>query len=439
MSTRLVVALAFSSLLLLAAAALFWLRPEAAWLVLAAGLLGALAGRLFPARRGGAGEDGEAGEPGARFAAEGREAPPAAAGEVPAGALLEATMESMREGVLVVDGSWRVVASNDSARSLFGNNAALASGPCRLTELTRNPAVHAAFAAAIERGERTEVKVETRDGDRSAFDLHVAPLRRPGAGAEAPSRGAVGVFFDITRLEQLERVRQEFLSNVSHELRTPLTAILTFVETLEEGAVDDPRDSRRFLSVIRRNAERMRALISDILELSAIEAGQVRVEPVPVGLAELVNDCFTALGARAAERGVGLVNEVAPGALVHADPRRLEQMLTNLADNAVKFSPEGGTVRVTHERAGGRDRVSVSDEGDGIAPEHLPRLFERFYRVDRARSRAAGGTGLGLAIVKHLARAHGGEATVRPAPGGGSIFTVELPAGPDSPERRESG
>jgi len=429
MSTRLVIALAFSGLLLLALAFAFALSPAAAWVALAAAAAGALAARLFPPH-------GEAADlPGAgvgRFAAEpGETAPPApGAAEVPAGALLEATMESMREGVLVVDGSWRVVASNGSARSLFRNRAALASPSCRLTELTRNPAVHSAFAAAIERGERAEAKVETVERERAVFDLHVAPLRPPGARAGGPSRGAVGVFFDITRLERLERVRQEFLSNVSHELRTPLTAILAFVETLEAGALDDPADGRRFLAVIRRNAERMHGLISDILELSAIEAGQVTVEAAPVDLAAAVDDCFTALGSRAAARGVRLVNEVRPGTRVHADPRRLEQMLTNLADNAVKFSPEGGTVRAAHEREGGLDRISVSDDGEGIAPEHLPRIFERFYRVDRDRSREAGGTGLGLAIVKHLARAHGGEATVRSAPGGGSTFTVELPVPP---------
>ena len=242
-------------------------------------------------------------------------------------------------------------------------------------------------------------------------------------------RGAVGVFFDITRLERLERVRQEFLSNVSHELRTPLTAIITFVETLEDGASEDPANSRRFLSVIRRNAERMRDLINDILELSAIEAGTVSVEPRDVRLASLVGECFTALASRAEERRVSLRSEVAAEVLVRADARRLEQMLTNLVDNAIKFNREGGEVVVTHERVAGRDRVTVRDTGEGIAPEHLPRIFERFYRVDRARSREMGGTGLGLAIVKHLARAHGGEATVSSAPGEGSAFTIELPAG----------
>jgi two-component system, OmpR family, phosphate regulon sensor histidine kinase PhoR len=246
-------------------------------------------------------------------------------------------------------------------------------------------------------------------------------------------RGAIGVFFDITRLERLERVRQEFLSNVSHELRTPLTAIIAFVETLEGGAMGDPENSRRFISIIGRNAARMRSLINDILELSAIEAGTVFIEARPVRLWQMVNDVTTSLASRAEARGVTLVNEVPPDTVVFADPRRLEQMLTNLVDNAVKFNREGGEVSIRHERET-RDRISVTDAGDGIPPEHIKRIFERFYRVDRARSREMGGTGLGLAIVKHLARAHGGEASVHSTPGVGSTFTVELPPAPASCE-----
>jgi two-component system phosphate regulon sensor histidine kinase PhoR len=349
--------------------------------------------------------------------------------DVSASTLLEATMESMREGVLVVDATTRVLASNRSAREIFGDGGEdlLAR---RLSELTRHPSIHAAFAAALERGERAEVKVETMDAERRVFDLRVAPLRRGRAATRdtTPTRGAIGVFFNITRLERLERVRQEFLSNVSHELRTPLTAIITFVESLEEGAIDDAAHNRRFLSVIRRNAERMHNLIDDILELSAIEAGTAPVEASAVRLHTLVGDVFTSLASRAVERKVELRNEVGHDVTVYADARRLEQMITNLADNAVKFNREGGSVVISHERRERADRINVADTGEGIAPEYIARIFERFYRVDRARSLALGGTGLGLAIVKHLARAHGGEATVRSTYGQGSTFTIELPA-----------
>jgi two-component system phosphate regulon sensor histidine kinase PhoR len=340
-------------------------------------------------------------------------------GSAPAGALLEATMNGMREGVLVVNDSLRVVSANNAAMSVFGRGGeALAGQP--LSALTRNPAINAAYRAAVERREDTQVKVELVGADRRVLELRVAPLEVEDAC------DAIGVFFDITELERLERVRQEFLSNVSHELRTPLTSILAFVETLEDGALEETETARRFLSVIRRNSERMHTLIEDILELSAIESGASRVEARPVRLAHLIQEVLSALAAKADACGVALVNGVAPEAFVYADPRRLEQMLLNLVDNAVKFSRRGGSVNVGYEQ-GARDLVSVTDSGEGIPAEHLPRIFERFYRVDSARSREMGGTGLGLAIVKHLARAHGGEVRVHSVWGEGSTFTVELP------------
>ena len=432
MRLRLIFNAALGVALLAACAALYAWNPAVALLSLGFALAGFAAARLLRpvGSTDGAARSLDSTRP--PEAATPNVAAAVAAGEVPAAALLDVTMDSMREAVVVIDSAMRVVALNNSARDVFRAEGASALSPHRLSDLTRNPAIYSAFAAAVARGERAEVKVETeRAGERRVYDLHVAPLRQREMVYGSDVRGAVGVFFDITRLERLERVRQEFLSNVSHELRTPLTAIITFVETLEAGAVDEPETARRFLSAVLRNADRMRGLINDILELSAIESGAVSVEPAPVRLSSLVSDCFTALAARAEERRVALVNEVPPGVFVHADARRLEQMLTNLVDNAVKFSREGGEVRVSHEREGARDRVRVADTGEGIAPEHLPRIFERFYRVDRARSRELGGTGLGLAIVKHLARAHGGEASVRSTPGHGSTFTVELPAGPE--------
>jgi two-component system phosphate regulon sensor histidine kinase PhoR len=342
--------------------------------------------------------------------------------EARSGALLEVIMSGMREGVLVVDGEMRVVASNRAAREIFGPSKVAPEGR-RLSDLTRNPAIHSVFTSTLDRREQAGSKVEMQGPGGPIFDLRVVPLR---LDTEENSHGALGVFFDITRLERLERVRQEFLSNVSHELRTPLTAILAFVETLEDGALEDRDSNRRFLSIIRKNAERMHNLIDDILELSAIEAGtaQVSIEPVPLRM--LVNDVLTALASQAATRRVTLSNEVSTDAIVFADARRLEQMLTNLVDNAIKFNREDGSVIVRHER-GTSDRITVTDTGDGIPPEHVKRIFERFYRVDRARSREMGGTGLGLAIVKHLARAHGGDVSVQSIPGQGSAFVIELP------------
>jgi two-component system phosphate regulon sensor histidine kinase PhoR len=336
--------------------------------------------------------------------------------------LLQATMTGMREGLLVVNKDMRVVASNAAAHKLF-NPSVPALKSQRLTELTRNPAIYSAFLDGLKGIERSGVKVETHGPERQVFDLRVVPIGSAnGHGAE----GALGVFFDITRTERLEIVRQEFLSNVSHELRTPLTAIIAFVETLETGALEDPESSQRFLSIIRKNASRMHALIDDILELTAIEGGNVTLRATPVDLYELVADVCSSLAAKASAQNVTLENKVEPDVMVHADARRLEQMLTNLIDNGIKFSREHGTVSISHER-GTRDKIRVQDNGDGIPAQHLERLFERFYRVDRARSRDMGGTGLGLAIVKHLALLHGGEVTVTSELGKGTTFVIHLP------------
>jgi two-component system phosphate regulon sensor histidine kinase PhoR len=362
------------------------------------------------------------------------------------GKLFEATISGMREGLLVVDKDMCVVASNKAAHRLFNLSQGKLNAQ-RLTELTRNPAVYSAFLDALQGTERSGVKIETHGPERLVFDLRVVPLTSANGRAATESKGAqgaLGVFIDITRIERLEHVRQEFLSNVSHELRTPLTAILAFIETLEAGAIDDQEASHRFLSIIRRNATRMQNLIDDILELSAIEAGNVQVRAEQVELSPIVTDVIASLAGKAVPEGIVLSNAVARNAIVFADARRLEQMLTNLVENAIKFNRPHGQVTIRFEgglandESGGaaRDRIIVEDTGEGIPAQHLERLFERFYRVDRARSREMGGTGLGLAIVKHLARAHGGEVSVSSELGKGSTFIVELPTKQNQPAER---
>jgi len=335
--------------------------------------------------------------------------------------LFEATLGGMREGLLVVNKDMRVVAANRAAQRLFNPNLPKLESQ-RLTELTRNPAIYSAFLDALKGEERSEVKVETHGPERQVFDLRVVPLASNGSGPQ----GALGVFFDITRTERLEVVRQEFLSNVSHELRTPLTSILAFVETLQNGALEDKESSQRFLSIIGKNASRMHGLIDDILELTAIEGGNVQLRLAPVKLAELVNEVIASLTSKALPHQITLVNTIPAEVTVHADGRRLERMITNLIDNGIKFGSEGGTVIVRHESKE-RDEIIVEDNGEGIPAQHLERLFERFYRVDRARSRDMGGTGLGLAIVKHLALLHGGEVTVASELSKGARFTIHLP------------
>lgn len=329
-------------------------------------------------------------------------------------------LEAMRESVLIVNDDLRILASNSAAYSAFArNNGALENK--RLTEVIRDLNLHRAFLETLESATDSDVKFEMPGIERRKYNVHIAPI----SVGDAPA--AVGFFYDITKVEHLKNVRQEFLSNISHELRTPLTSIIAFVETLEDGAIDDAKNNVRFLGVIRKNAERMHRLIEDISELSLIESGRVRVELKSKNLHAVIEEIFTNLSTRAQNRNIELINQVAPDVAVYADAVRLEQMLTNLIDNAIKFNRESGSVSVSHAPTETSDLIAVADAGEGISSEHLQRIFERFYRTDRARSREIGGTGLGLAIVKHLARLHGGEVSAASTLGSGTTFTIELP------------
>lgn len=335
--------------------------------------------------------------------------------------ILVKLLNSTRDVAIVINDQLRIVAANDAAYEAFGRGNEKIEGR-RLSEIVRDQALHDGYRWTVERREPSDLKLEIAATDVRIFDVHIAPLDLNGESL------AIGFFYNVSQIERLERIRQEFLSNISHELRTPLTSILAFVETLEDGAIDDLDNNRRFLGVIKRNAERMRCLISDILELSMIESGRVTVEARPVDLSSLVNAVFGDLSAKASTRKIRLINDVPEGVRVDADPIRLEQMLTNLIDNAIKFDREAGCVTVAHQRSENSDRISVTDTGEGILPEHIHRIFERFYRADKARTSDVGGTGLGLAIVKHLAKLQGGEVSVRSELGVGSIFTIELPS-----------
>lgn len=335
--------------------------------------------------------------------------------------LLDAVLNASRESVLLVDGSTRIVASNTAARDAF-NRGGSGIEQRRLTEIIRDAELHTAIRNALDNNETTELQFELVGNDSRNYDVHVSPISLDG------EPHAISVFYDITRIERLERVRQEFLSNISHELRTPLTSILAFVETLEDGAIDDRDNNRRFLSTIRRNAERMHALISDILELSLIESGKVTIEKRQVRVAHIVDEIFASLSSKAAKRGVMIENTVPSDTTVFADSARLEQMLTNLIDNAIKFNRPEGSVSVGSHTEGDRVVITVADTGEGILPEHQHRVFERFYRADRSRAREVGGTGLGLAIVKHLARLHGGDVSVRSRLSEGTVFSIEFPS-----------
>lgn len=329
-------------------------------------------------------------------------------------------VESAREGVIIVDLSLRIVAASGAARAAFSRDGTSFEG-LRLTEVVRDLNLHSSFNRTLSERRRNETRLEYIGSEKRGYDVQISPVEIEG------SLYAVGVFYDTTRVERLEKVRQEFLSNISHELRTPLTSIMAFVETLESGAIDDPENNRRFLAVVRRNAERMNDLVSDILELSMIESGNIGIDIKQVRIANLVDEVFASLSSKADERGIELVNEIDGEIRVSADPMRLEQMLTNLIENAIKFNRNGGKVSLSLETCDGRHLITVADTGEGILPGHLPRIFERFYRADLARTREVGGTGLGLSIVKHLARLHGGDVSAYSDLGRGSRFVVQLP------------
>lgn len=334
-------------------------------------------------------------------------------------------LKTIREGILIVRENMRISSYNDAAFFAFARgDENLAER--RLTEVIRDFSLHEAFEKALKEGLSTELKIEMISHERRIYDVRVTPVDL------GETVQAIGIFYDVTQVEHLERVRQEFLSNISHELRTPLTSIMAFVETLEDGAIDDAQNNRRFINVIKKNAERMHLLIDDISELSSIESGNVSVEIKRLDLHELVREVFATLEAKAEERDVTLILDVDENSFVEADVVRLEQMLTNLIDNAIKFNRRHGTVTVSLNSSDEIDFIEISDTGEGIVREQLARIFERFYRIDRARTREVGGTGLGLAIVKHLARLHGGEVRVTSSLGIGSTFSIELPRKPQA-------
>ncbi|MFQ5457242.1 MAG: ATP-binding protein [Myxococcota bacterium] len=341
---------------------------------------------------------------------------------------LRETLGAMREGVLMLDEAGTVIQVNPALRSLID----LPADPLgrKIVELLRAPAFQELLDEGFS-GETPALREVTlrRAGTDRRFLVRLVQLRRAGR----PS-GAVLVFRDVTETRRLEKMRSDFIANVSHELKTPLTAIRGYAETLSETPPGDPAQSLNFLRTILRHANRLSALVDDLLELSRIEGGEAPLNPEPVELAPCVNRVLQAVAPGARRRNVSFtaaIDDSLPA--IHADPRALETILSNLVNNAAKYADEGGHVTVRARAEEGTVRIEVADSGPGIPPEHLPRLFERFYRVDASRSREQGGTGLGLAIVKHLCQALGGRAEVDSAPGRGSVFGVVLPAAQTPP------
>lgn len=343
----------------------------------------------------------------------------------------EAVLKSLSDVVIATDARGRIALFNAAAERAFAVPEAHALGRPVLA-VARLAGLAEGFAEVLAGRPAETRELQTTVPEERVYEAHLSPVRQPNGEVA----GAVAVLHDVTEIRRLEHVRSEFVANVSHELRTPLTSLQGFVETLQDGAAEDPATLHRFLEIIAAETGRLSRLVDDLLDLSRLESGRLEIRRDPVDLSGLVERALAFYAPAAQAKRVTLEGALPPDVPpVPGDEDLLEQVLRNLVDNAVKYTPEGGRVGVSAELAeypdGRREVVlSVADTGPGIPPEHLPRLFERFYRVDRARSRQLGGTGLGLAIVKHIAERHGGRAWVDSVQGEGATFSVALPLTP---------
>lgn len=336
-------------------------------------------------------------------------------------ALLASVVAGMREGLLLVGTEGRVLLANEAARAIL--DMPVEPEGRHLAEVARQPRVVEDVERAAREGRPVEETTVVGPTGR-AFALRATPLPAPGAGGAQ----VLVLLLDVTRLEALERVRRDFVADVSHELRTPLAAIRAFVETLLAEPDRDPAKRREFLEIVERNVLRMQSLIEELTDLSRIETGAIALDIQDVNAREAFRRVFEQLEPKARASHVRLELEVPPSVSVRADPRRLEQILTNLVDNAIKFNRPGGLVRARGEETEGSVRLVVEDTGIGIPSDHLDRIFHRFHRVKRATPESEKGTGLGLAIVKHLVLLHGGRVEVSSQLGQGSRFTLTFPA-----------
>jgi two-component system phosphate regulon sensor histidine kinase PhoR len=336
-------------------------------------------------------------------------------------------LDSMVEGVVVTSSDGTIVVTNRALREMFLRTQDQLIGRAPIAAL-RVVELHEAIEEAARSAKRTSVEFAVESVRPRTLAASVAPLRGP----QGESAGCVAVLSDVTELRRLEGLRREFVANVSHELRTPVAAVRAAVETLQSGALDDPKFAKEFVAIIERHADRLRRLVEDLLELSRIEAKEMQLRPESLSLKEQCEHVVELFALAAKSKRTQLSLAIAADAgVVFADRRGLEHVLTNLVDNAIKYAGEDSSITVRAASLDeGRARVTVEDTGPGIEARHLPRLFERFYRVDTGRSRQLGGTGLGLAIVKHMAEAMHAKVSVESEVGKGTRFHVDIPRNP---------
>jgi two-component system phosphate regulon sensor histidine kinase PhoR len=336
---------------------------------------------------------------------------------------LQTILSSMVEGVLAIGPDKTILMANDAGSELLDFVTPKPVGRS-LLEVTRMRPVHEAVARALDGSAPVETEFDSTGAQRRTLSLRATRL--PGE----PCPGVMVVLHDLSELRRLENLRRELVTNVSHELKTPLSAIKAYAETLRLGAVHDPEHNLAFVQRIEEQADRLHELILDILQIARLEQGQETFEIVPVRLAELIASCTHQFAGAAAARKIALSSELPPAeATALADESGARTILDNLIDNALKYTPVGGRVTIRCVLTDAHATLEVEDTGMGIAQKDQDRVFERFFRVDKARSSEVGGTGLGLAIVKHLAQSFGGSVSLTSQPGRGSTFRVTLPRG----------
>jgi two-component system phosphate regulon sensor histidine kinase PhoR len=332
----------------------------------------------------------------------------------------EAILASMTDGVLAVDARLNVTFCNNAFIKAVGGHGPTEGVP--LIKIVRDPALFQIVKQVLDSGEAVRTRLHLSTPEMNSFDVHAVPL------ASTSSRGAMAILQDVMPSERLERVKRDFIANVSHEFRTPLATIQGYAETLLEGGLEDENNRRRFVEIIQANGVRLNNIAADLLALSELEFGRPGTQPGPISLSDALGSAIRAIEPAAHLMNVNLRADPIPDWYLLGYGFRLEQALLNLLDNAVKFNKPNGEVHVqVHDRSQDQIEIRVSDSGLGIPAEDRSRIFERFYRVDKARSRQVGGTGLGLSIVKHAVEQMGGTVVVESQLGKGSTFIVTLP------------
>lgn len=337
---------------------------------------------------------------------------------------MEAILSSVVNGIIAIDSDEKILFINPVAIDMLNIKESDVAGK-HFLQVVRNNQIDNYLKYVIKHRSFYDTEITLNYPHEKILKLYTNPIKKFEKGEES---GIIITIQDITELRKLENMRTEFVANVSHELKTPLTSIKGFVETLKIGAIEDKEDSIRFLNIIEDEADRLSRLISDILSLSELEGKKVKVAHEKIRVQNTIAEIISMLSSQAVKKNITLLSEVNDGSLsIMGDLDKFKQMLINLVDNGIKYTPEGGTIKVEGFRDGDYLVINVIDNGIGIPDEYIPRLFERFYRVDKARSRKVGGTGLGLAIVKHIVKTFDGEISVESKVGEGTKFTIFLP------------